>query len=85
VKMKTSSSPSIASINPSELSGQSVRPERANYEDEIIIEKLILSNKILFIKNQLYDIFMRWYKQNFQKRKFKYFDIFINQLLSSPL
>ena len=83
--MKTSSSPSIASINPSELSGQSVRPERANYEDEIIIEKLILSNKILFIKNQLYDIFMRWYKQNFQKRKFKYFDIFINQLLSSPL
>ena len=85
MKMKTSSSPSIASINPSELSGQSVRPERANYEDEIIIEKLILSNKILFIKNQLYDIFMRWYKQNFQKRKFKYFDIFINQLLSSPL
>lgn len=79
MKMKTSSSPSNASINPSELYGQSVHPERANYEDEIIIEKLILSNKILFIKNQLYDIFMRWYKQNFQKRKFKYFDIFINQ------
>ena len=80
--MKTSSSPSNASINPSELCGQSVRPERANYEDEIIIEKLILSYKILFIKNQLYDIFMHWYKQNFQKRKFKYFDIFINHFLA---
>ena len=81
MKMKTSSSSSIASINPSEIFGQPVRPERANYEDENIIEKLILSNKILFIKNQLYDIFMRWYNKKFQKRKFKYFDIFINQTI----
>lgn len=81
--MKTSSSLSTASHNQPELSGQYVHPERANCENEIIIEKLILSNKILFIKN-LWN-FYALVQTNFQKRKFKYFDILLIKLISSPL
>ena len=81
--MKTSSSLSTASLNQPELSGQYVHPERANCEDEIIIEKLILSNKILFIKN-LWN-FYALVQTNFQKRKFKYFDILLIKLIPSPL
>ena len=83
--MKTSSSLSTASHNQPELSGQYVRPERANCEDEIIIEKLILSNKILFIKNSILWNFYALVQTNFQKRKFKYFDILLIKLISSPL
>ena len=81
--MKTSSSLSTASHNQPELSGQYVHPERANCENEIIIEKLILSNKILFIKN-LWN-FYALVQTNFQKRKFKYFDILLIKLIPSPL
>ena len=49
--MKTLSLLSTASLNQPEFPGRYVRPERANCEDETIIKKLILSNKILFIKN----------------------------------
>ena len=81
--MKTSNSLSTASHNQPELPGRYVHPERANCEDEIIIEKLILSNKILFIKN-LWN-FYALVQTNFQKRKFKYFDILLIKLIPSPL
>ena len=83
--MKTSSSLSTASHNQPELSGQYVHPERANCGNEIIIEKLILSNKILFIKNSILWNFYALVKTNFQKRKFKYFDILLIKLIPSPL
>ena len=65
--MKTLSLLSTASLNQPEFPGRYVRPERANCEDETIIKKLILSNKILFIKKSIYEIFMPWYKQIFKR------------------